>query len=102
MNGVGIVLVLFGTGYLLYSIIFRKKVTLYFNSVKILPGKEKEFLKLQLILSVFNSIWMMALGLVVIKYDCKNSILFILPVIFAFANLLMKIVSRKKGYIKLW
>lgn len=76
MNGVGMVLVLFGMGYLLYSIIYRKKVTLYFNSVKILLGKEKDFLKLQLIISVFNSIWMIALGLVVIKYDIKNSILF--------------------------
>lgn len=100
MNGVGMVLVLFGTGYLLYSIICRKKVTLYFNSVKILPGKEKEFLKLQLIVSVFNSIWMMALGLVVIKYDFKNSILFIFPVVFSFVNLLLKIFSRKKGYIE--
>lgn len=100
MNGVGIVLVLFGTGYLLYSIICRKKVTLYFNRVKILPGKEKEFLKLQLIVSVINSIWMMALGLVVIKYDFKNSILFIFPVFFSFVNLLLKIFSRKKGYIE--
>jgi len=100
LNGVGMVLVLFGTGYLLYSIICRKKVSLYFNSIKILAGKEKNFLKLQLIISVFNSIWMIALGLVVIKYDFKNSILFIFPVVFSLVNSFLKIYSRKKGYIE--
>jgi len=100
LNWVGLVLILFGTGYLVYSIIFRKRVTYYNSSVEIVKGRENDFFKLQLYFSLFNSTWFILLGLIIVKLNLTNPIIVLSPVLFHFINLLLQIVSRRKGYIK--
>lgn len=100
MNWLGLFFILFGTAYLSYSIICSKSVTIYNKGTKIKTDNKDNFLKLQLFFALFNSAWIIILGLVVIKYNIKNINLVLTPLIFHFVNLLLKITSKKKGYIE--
>ena len=100
MKWVGSVISLFGMLYLLYSIVNRKKVTIYNRSVKIISGKEADFLRLQLLFSILNSIVLILSGFILISFEISALVIVIIPVIFHIVNLFLKIISRQKGYIR--
>lgn len=100
MNWVGSVISLFGMVYLLYSIVNRKKVTIYNRSVEIINGKEADFLRLQLPFSILNSIVLILSGFILISFEISALVIVVVPLIFHIVNLFLKIISRQKGYIR--
>lgn len=99
MNWAGIVISLFGMLYLLYSVVNRKKVTIYNRSVEVINGKEADFLRLQLFFSVLNSIVLMLAGFILISFEISTLVIVVVPLIFHMVNLFLKIICEKKGYI---
>lgn len=100
MNWVGIVISLFGMVYLLYSVVNRKKVTIYNRSVEVINGKEADFLSLQLLFSILNSIVLILSGFILIRFEISTLVIVVVPLIFHIVNLFLKIISRQKGYIR--
>ncbi|MBU3188412.1 hypothetical protein K9O30_03430 [Clostridium bowmanii] len=103
MIWMGIVYVLMGVVYLIYSILRRDKVTYfsreYRRTSEMKVVKSSEFLMLQLKVSIFNSIYLFIYGILIIIFNLNN-IFFIagfLP--FHFINLLLIIKSKTKGYV---
>lgn len=100
LNWVGIVLAAFGLLYMIYSVIFRKKVTIYNKSVKMIIGKDENYLKLQLYFSIANAIWLIAFGTIIIIYNFSSAWILLLPILFHIVNWILKITARRKGYIE--
>jgi len=89
-----------GVIYLIYSIIFRNKVTLYFRGVEIHEEEEEKYLKLQLYISVFNSLMAIGMGIIIIMCNINPMYLIAIPLIFHCINYGMKLIARLNGYIK--
>lgn len=97
----GVPLIAFGICYLIYSIIFRNKITLYYKGIKIIEGKEEKYLNLQLFFSIFNSLLMMIIGFIIVMNNLNDVYFLLTPLLFHLVNRLMKLISKQKGYIKL-
>ena len=103
MNWIGIVPVLIGAVYLIYSVLFRDRVT-YYNRIRarkiemtiIKPG---EFLKLQLDFSIFNSIYCIVYGGLIIIFNINSIFIVVGLGIFHLINFLLIAESKKKGYV---
>jgi len=93
-------LILTGISYLIYSIIFRNKVTFYFKNIKIIEGKEQKYFKLQLYSAVLNSLIIASTGivLIIIKLDIPHYLL--MPLLVHLINFVIKSISEEKGYIE--
>lgn len=100
MEWLGIILIAFGIFYLIYSIIFSNKATIYFKSLKIIKEKEKEYLKLQLNFSILNAFIIIVIGIVVVIYNLNIAYVIISPLILHFVNFMVKTISKRKGYIE--
>ena len=103
MTWMEIVNVLPGIVYLIYSILWRNKVTYfsrrYSKTSKMTINKSKEFLKLQFKISILNSIYLIIYGIFLNLFNLNGLwlILGILP--FHFINLLLILRSKKLGYV---
>jgi hypothetical protein len=100
MNGAGLSIVIMGVYLLIYSVLCRNKVTPINRSGKMVIFKLKEFLKLQLYFSIIDSLLLVIYGIIVTIYnvhDLYPTICFLL--LFFFIYYLLKIVSKRKGYI---
>ena len=84
----------------MYSIKFRDKPTLYFRDIKVAKGKEAKYLKIQLYLSIFNSLIFIIIGIIVIKNDLDGIYIMLTPLILHFINFMTKTISRIKGYVE--
>lgn len=100
MNWLGIFLIAIGISYLIYSIMFRNKTTIYFKSMKIIKEKENEYLKLQLDFSILNALIFIVIGIIVIIYNLNNAYVIASPLILHFVNFIMKTISKRKGYVE--
>jgi hypothetical protein len=103
LNWFGIILIVLGLVYSLYSILNRKEINYYFkkyikrNEMKLI--KPSEFLKLQLGFSIFNALVFIICGVLISIFN-PNDIFFIVALVpFHFINLLLMIESKKRGYI---
>lgn len=100
MNWLGIFLIALGMFYLIYSIMFRNKATIYFKSMKIIKEKENEYLKLQLYFSILNALIIIVIGIIVVIYNLNNAYVIASPLILHLVNFIMKIISKRKGYVE--
>ncbi|MCY6372601.1 hypothetical protein [Clostridium ganghwense] len=100
MNWLGLCPIIIGLIYLMYSILSRNKVIWYYRSERMIVIKEKSFFKLQLYFSIANSIYMIALGVIIIIYNLENVYVVGSPIPFHFLNYLFKIVSKMTAYAK--
>ncbi len=100
LNWLGIILIMFGISYLTYSSIFRNKPTIYFKNIKIVKGKENEYLKIQLYFSIFNAFIVVFIGSIMVIYNLHPPYLMFTPLLVHLVNSIMKQISKTKGYVE--
>lgn len=89
-----------GISYLTYSIIFRNKPTIYFKNIKIVKGKEEEYLKMQLYFSILNSFIVVFIGSIMVIYNLNYSYFMFTPLFVHLINFIMKQKGITKGYVE--
>lgn len=88
-----------GVIYMIYSVLFRNKVTLYnFNDRMKIIDRER-FLKLQLRFAIINSMLLVVSGLIIAIYNLDMVYGLISIMVFHIINWIFKIVAKGKGYI---
>lgn len=100
MNIVGLGVIILAVGFLIESIIFKNKVNIYNRSDKFIIVNKQEFLKLQLNISILNSMCMSIFGIIVIIYNLPYSYIVAYPFLFHFINYMIRPISRSKQYIE--
>lgn len=101
MNILGLVMIILGIIFLIYSIISKDKINIYNRRDNLSILNERKFLKLQLYFSVLSSVYLITFGLAVIIYNLDNLYVLLSPLIFRFINYMVILVSKAKQYIKL-
>jgi len=103
MRLLGLLLIVIGIIYLSYSILFRNEVTLYHKNNKMIILNKKGYFKLQLYFSIILCVYNVIAGLVIIVTHINminmSYIILFAAFIFHFMNCLLKIISKKLGYI---
>ena len=103
MNWIGIVPILMGVIYLIYSVLCRDKVTYYNRRFsrkhKMTIIKLSEFLRLQLIFSILISMFNIILGILIIIFNLNNIFILVAPIILSLINFLLVGESKMKGYV---
>ncbi len=99
MNRVGVFFVLLGVAYLIYSIIYRETITIYFKNIKLKEDKKREYFKLQLCFSIINSLIIMAAGIFITIKDEQLIYVAVFPMLVHLVNYMMKLVGKTKGYL---
>lgn len=99
MKLLGLTLIVIGILYLIYSIRFRNKITIYFKNIKISKGKKDEYLKLQLNFAILNSAILIIIGSIIVIYNLKSPFIFLVPFLFHTVNRTMKKVSKRRGIV---
>jgi hypothetical protein len=95
----GIPMIMMGIFCLCYSVLYRNRIRSYKMDKMIIINKE-QFLKLQLILSVIISVYLMVFGLIDTIYHLRPfHFLIVITFLYCAINLLIAL-SKKKGYIK--
>src|SRR5690554_2404536 len=96
LQQIGIILIFIGISYLIYSIMFRNKVTFYFKKLKIVKEKEEKYLNLQLYFAVINSLITSVIGIATVLYNLNTPYILLTPLIFHLINYAMKLTSKRK------
>jgi|381.fasta_scaffold02602_6 hypothetical protein len=99
MRLMGLIIILIGIIYLIYSILFRNKVTVYHRNNKMIVLNKKGYFKLQLYFSMISSLYFVITGLVIIITHVNMSYIILSVLIFHLINYFLKIKSKKLGYI---
>ena len=99
MNILGLVPIALGIIFLIYSVIYKNKIGINRSDKFIIVNKEK-LLTLQLYCSIFNSVCMIIVGIIVILYNLPNIYVVAYGLIFTFINYLVIPIGKNKQYIK--
>ncbi|MBU3191091.1 hypothetical protein K9O30_17460 [Clostridium bowmanii] len=100
MNTLGLAIIVVGVGFLIESIMFKNKVNIYNRSDKFIIVNKHEFLRLQLYISIINSMCMSVFGIIVIIYNIQYSYVVAYPILFQLINYTIRPISRSKQYIE--
>ena len=95
----GLIIVILGILYLIYSILFRKQVTIYNKNDKMIINNMDSYLKLQLFFSVITSLYIIITGIITIITNVNISYVVLSVIFFHLINCLFKIISKKRGDI---
>lgn len=99
MNWNGMIDTFIGVANLIYVISCRKKVNFHNRrSVKALI-RANEFLRLQLYFSILGSAFLVLYGILVTIFNLNNVLIIVGFLPFHLINLILLIVSKRKGYI---
>lgn len=103
MNWLGILPVLIGVSYLIYSILYRDKVT-YYNKkfskkTEMTIIKPSAFFRLQLKFAILNSIYLIIIGIVITIFNIHNVFIILGFTVFYLINFVLMVKSKMKGYI---
>ena len=99
MNIPGLLSIALGIIFLIYSVIYKNKISINSSEKFIIVNKQK-LLTLQLYCSIFNSVCMIILGIIVIAYNLPNMYVVAYGFIFTFINYIVIPIGRAKQYIK--
>ncbi|MBE6086480.1 MAG: hypothetical protein E7206_00200 [Clostridium beijerinckii] len=102
MNWLGILPILIGVIYLIYSVCHRDKIT-YYNKrfarkTAMTIIKPREFFRMQLKFAILNSMYLAVAGIVIITFNISNIFVILSIGGFHFINLILVIQSKMKGY----
>lgn len=103
MNWNGLIPALMGLFYLIYSVIQRSKANYYSkkfikkHNMKLI--KIEEYLKLQLISSMFVSGFNIVLGIFIIILNINDLYIFLGPLVLSVMNFWLMSHSKSKGYV---
>ena len=103
MNWLGMMPVLIGIFYLI-SCIWRRDKVAYRNrrfskTNEIIVLKRTEFLELQLKYSVFNSLFLIILGVLITIFTINNIFILVALIPFQLMDFILIVESKKKGYV---
>lgn len=97
------IFILAGVFHFVYSVLFRKHTAYYTKPYKkrseMKVIKLNEFLKLQFFSALFNALFLVTYGVVMIRFQLNNVFFFPGLLLFHFINFILIVVSKKKGYI---
>jgi len=99
LNIPGLSLIVVGIIFLIYSIIDKNKISINRSNKFIIVNKQK-LLTLQLYCSIFNSVCMIILGIIVVMYNLSNMYVLAYGFIFIFVNYTVIPIGKTKQYIK--
>mgnify|MGYP001590258184 FL=1 len=103
MNWIGVLPVLMGVIYLIYSVLFRDKVNYYNRRFsrrnKMTIIKLSEFLRLQLNFSILNSICCIISGMLIIIFNLNSLFILVVAIVFSLMDFLLVVKSKMKGYV---
>lgn len=88
---------------LIYSFICKNKVNYYnryYNNFTFIILNEEKFLKLQFYISIFNSVFTIIFGIIVVIYDLHYIYVISYPILFHFINYMLQPIGKSKKYIK--
>ena len=80
--------------------LLETKKSVYFSSVVIHTGKEREYLNLQLAVSIFNGILLIIGGLTAFQYDIPIFYYTSLPLLVHLINFIAKLIANRKGILE--
>jgi len=100
MNKLGLGIIIIGIIYLLYSILFKNKVNIYNKKSYYVVLDKHKFLKLQLYISIINSVCAILFGLVAYIYNLSNSYILLYPLVFHLINYVTILIGKRRQYIK--
>lgn len=102
MNWLGILPILIGVVYLIYSICYRDKITYYnkrfVRKTAMTIIKPREFFRIQLKFAILNSAYLIVAGIVIMIFNVSNIFVILSIGGFHFINLILVIQSKMKGY----
>ena len=103
MNWNGILPVLTGVIYLIYSVLVRDKVNYknrrFSRRNEMTIIKLNEFLRLQLYFSVLSSICCMISGMLIIIFNLNDLFILVVPIVFGLMDFLLVVKSKLNGYV---
>lgn len=101
MNWNGILPVLTGVIYLIYSVLVRDKVNYknrrFSRRNEMTIIKLNEFLRLQLNFSVLSSICCMISGMLIIIFNLNDLFILVVPIVFGLMDFLLVVKSKLNG-----
>ncbi len=99
MNIPGIILILIGIVFLIYSIISRNEINI--NKIDKFNIKDiDKLLNLQFTANIINSLIMICLGFIIVIYNFSNLYVIFYAFIFVLINYIITPIAVKKGYIE--
>ncbi|MBU3099750.1 MULTISPECIES: hypothetical protein [Clostridium] len=103
MNWIGILPVVIGVIYLIYSVLFGDKVNYYNRRFsrrnKMTIIKSSEFLRVQLNFSILNSIFCIISGLLIIIFNLNSLFILVVAIVSSLMDFLLVVKSKMKGYV---
>ena len=103
MNWVGVLSVLTGVIYLIYSVLVRDKVNYknrrFSRKNEMTIIKLNEFLKLQLNFSVLSSIFCIISGMLIMIFNLNDLFILVVPIVFGLMDFLVVVKSKMNGYV---
>jgi len=103
MNWIGMIYILSGVFYLMYSFLRRDKVAYqsrrYFRTSEMTIIKSSEFLRLQLIFSIYNSIYFIIYGILIIVFNLNDIFIIVGVMPYHLINFLFIVQCKKKAYV---
>lgn len=99
LNIPGLLLIAVGIIFLIYSVIYKNKITINRSDKFIIVDKQK-LLTLQLCCSIFNSVCMIILGVIIVIYNLSGLYVLVYGFIFIFINYMIIPIGINKEYIK--
>lgn len=103
MNWVGVLSVLTGVIYLIYSVLVRDKVNYknrrFSRKNEMTIIKLNEFLKLQLNFSILSSIFCIISGILIMIFNLNDLFIIVVPIVFGLMDFLIVVKSKMNGYV---
>lgn len=100
MKWIALITLTFGICYIIYVLAYRKKVMLYNRSKDIMAVYNDKYFKLQFYVAIFNSIFIIATSIAILKQSINVYFVLFIPFIFQSINLLFKQICKINGYIQ--
>lgn len=101
MRIIGLFIIILGIIYLIYSILFRNQVTIYNKDNKMVIHDMDGYLRLQLYFSIIGFLYFVITGVLTAVSNIGITYVVLSLLIFHSINYLLKIISKKKGYISI-
>lgn len=103
MNWLGLVPVILGIVYLIYSVLCRNKINYqirrFFRKSPMEVKNSRKFLNLQLKFSILNSIYCILYGTLIIIFNINNIFIILGLLGFSIINFSIIVQGKEKGYI---
>jgi hypothetical protein len=99
MSTPGLFVSAIGIIYLIYSILFRRTITIYNKNNKLVMHDMNNYLRLQLYFSIIGALFLIITGLILTITNTNFTYVVLAPIPFHAINSFFRFISKKRGYI---